>query len=91
MLIKGLTGKYGNLVFRQVKGRTVIAKAPSAYPPPTEIQKSRQSLFRNTTAYARQLLADPVVKEAYQAKAKPRQSAFNVAIAEYMRQFGGQG
>ena len=81
----GLSGKIGQFVFRQRHGKTIVAKAACEYPPPTTSQKKRQNSFKQAVAFAKELLADPAVKLAYQAKAKPGQTAYNVAIGEFLR------
>lgn len=85
IVVHGLSGKIGQFVFRQRHGKTVVAKTPCKYPPPTIPQKAKQNNFRMAMAYAKGLLADPAVKQSYMKKARPGQTAYNVAVAEFLR------
>ena len=70
-LLTSLSGKSGGLVFRQLRGRVVVAQAPA----PSEAARSaeqvrRQDLFRDARRYAKTVLADPYQKKAYEARAR---------------------
>jgi hypothetical protein len=49
----------------------------------TEEQKEHQRLFQRAVLYGKAAIADAGVKAGYQQKAKPGQSAFNVAVADF--------
>jgi hypothetical protein len=86
-IIDGFSGKLGKwLVFRQSAGDTIVATRPR----PTEIENSDKQVvirqrFLDASRYARSVTANPVTKAAYKALAGPRQSAYNLAIADYFR------
>jgi hypothetical protein len=48
-----------------------------------EEQKEHQRLFQRAILYGKTAIADAGMKAGYQQKAKPGQSAFNVAVADF--------
>ena len=80
-----LSGKFKNIVFYNLNGNTFYRKAPGPYKPPTGLQLEKRNKFREAIAYAKIILQDPAVKAVYLKRAKPGQTAHNVAIREYMR------
>jgi len=85
MILKGATGTFGDMVFRQRNGKTVICKRPKAYPPKTPTQVANQERFAKANAFAKEAIADPVKKAQYQKRAKEGQSAYNVAFVDAFR------
>lgn len=74
-----------NLVFRHRGDQTIVAVAPQKTKrEPTEAQQRQNRKFRNATIYGKQAIQDSTVRAAYQAQAKDGQSAYNVAIADYL-------
>lgn len=87
VVMRGASGKVGNmLVFRQKAGSTIIADVPKINPDrvPTDDQLSVQERFTDAAFYAKRAISDPDLKERYQQKAKPGQSAYNVAFKDYL-------
>ncbi len=86
VVVDGSSGKFGkNLVFRQRAGVTMLSKNPvfrDDYAP-TDKQIKQRFKFIEATWYASNAVADPELKERYQAKAKANQSAYNVAFKDY--------
>ena len=82
----GLSGKLGNLiVFRIRGGKTVVSKVPlKKEQEPTEAQQQHQLRFQEAVLYGKAVLADAAKKEAYGASAKEGQSAYNVAVADFL-------
>lgn len=81
----GLQGKFGDLmVFKQVNGKTIVAKRPAKTgTPPSSDQLLVQQRFKDSAAYAKTAIQDPVLKERYSANAKKGQSAYNRAFADF--------
>ena len=50
----------------------------------TEAQKKQQRKFREGSRYARQAIQDPAVRAAYEQRSKDGQTAYNVAMADYL-------
>lgn len=86
IVTEGLSGKLGNaIVFRQWGGKTVVAVKPTYQQrEPTEAQQAHHQKFRQGTRYARQAIQDPNLKAAYQQRARGGQTAFNMAVADFM-------
>jgi hypothetical protein len=49
----------------------------------SEEQKEHQRIFQRTVMYGKMAIADAALKAGYQQQAKPGQSAFNVAVADF--------
>jgi hypothetical protein len=82
----GLSGKLGNLiVFRNRGGKTYVSKAPQKKVTEwTEAQEQHRLLFQEAVLYAKNAIADPATKEAYKASAEEGETAYNVAVADFM-------
>ncbi len=84
VITHGLSGKIGDLlVFRQRAGQTVVTKVPQQKKTATEKQKEVRRRFQQAVLYATSTLAVPGAKEVYQGTAKPGQTAYNVAVADF--------
>ncbi len=76
---EGLSGTYKQVVFRQLFGKTVLGKRPKRTKASTASQNAITTAFKEAAMYAKSILIDPLIKAAYKLKAKPGQSAFNIA------------
>jgi hypothetical protein len=87
VLTRGLSGKLGNLVvFRRNREKTIMSVAPGKRTHPlTEAQQRHLQQFREAVVYAKSVLADQEKKAEYKAAAKNGESAFNVAVADYLK------
>lgn len=81
-ILKGATGTWGDFVFRQRNGKTVVCKRPKAYPPKTPTQIANQERFAKANAFAKEVIKDPVKKAEYQKRAQAGQYAYNVAFGD---------
>lgn len=82
----GFSGKLGDLiVFRCVGNKTIVATAPhkSAHGL-TDPQILQQRKFQDAIFYGKSILSDPELKSQYGAKAKEGESAYNVAVADFL-------
>jgi hypothetical protein len=84
----GLSGKVGDLlIFRQVKGKTVVSKIPDLPKTATEKQKASRKRFQHATLYAKLAIENPDTKDLYAAvanKGKDKgRTAYNVAVADF--------
>ena len=75
------------IVFRTMRGKTIMANRPARPTKQSEQQRSNRSKFKEATTYAKTAMLDPVKKEYYQAKAKKLKlpNAYTAAITDYMR------
>ena len=81
----GIHGKLGLIVFRSRGSKTYISTAPEKKERElSEAQKEHQRLFQEAILYGKGVIADPSKKAEYEAKAEEGQSAFNVAVADFM-------
>ena len=82
----GLSGKLGNLiVFRNRGGQTYVAKAPKKKVTEwSEAQEQHRVKFQEAVLYAKNAIANEATKAAYKASAKENESAYNVAVADFL-------
>jgi hypothetical protein len=87
VLTRGLSGKLGNqVVFRNRGANTLMAVAPGRRTkPPTDAQLEQQQRFREAVIYAKSVMADPVLNGEYVNAAKPEESSFNLAVADFLK------
>ena len=81
------SGKIGNLVFRQrPDGTTVISGAPAkSKNKPSPAQLAHRQRFKQATAYANEILADPEGSAHYQERARrSKQTPRALAVSDYM-------
>lgn len=86
-IIEGISGKLGNYVFKQVRGKTTICPCPPKPTTQSESQKGTRDRFRKASAWAKNILLDGDQKAYYQKKARKLKlpNAYTAAIADYMR------
>lgn len=85
IVTEGLSGKLGDrIVFRQKAGKTIVAVKPQMPEERSEAQINHAQRFREASQYAVEALKDPNVRAGYAARAKAGQSAYNVALADYL-------
>lgn len=86
IVIEGSSGKLGKtLVFRQRGGITILSAPPVLKDDyvPSEDQVAQRFLFMEAAWYAKGAIENSALKKEYQAKAKPNQSAYNIAFKDY--------
>ena len=82
--VSGIIGK--TLIFWQMKnGTTVIAMRPKPRTKPiTPAEAATHERFKEAAHIAKKRALDPILRAQYLAKAKPGQSAYLVALTEYL-------
>ena len=82
-----LSGMLGDqIVFRTRGTKTYVATAPTRHEgPPTEQQLQHRHQFQEAIVYGKNVNANPEQKELYEQAAKENQTAFNVAVADFMK------
>ncbi|MDR2765806.1 MAG: hypothetical protein LBB90_12370 [Tannerella sp.] len=84
VVTQGLSGTIGTLVFSQRGGQTIVRMRPQqGHHTFSEEQKEHQRRFQRAILYGKTAIADAETKAGYQQAAKPGQSAFNVAVADF--------
>ena len=87
VVMQGVSGKIGRtLVFRQMKnGTTIIAQRPKPRTKPvTAAEALTHDRFRAAAHIAKKRSQDPMLRPQYLARAQPGQSAYFVALKEYL-------
>ena len=80
----GLSGMVGGmLVFRQTAGGTVVQSPPRTSGQVTDAQRTQRRKFQRAILYSTAAMSNPELAAAYGAKAKPGQTARNVAVADF--------
>ena len=82
-LTKGLSGRMGQIVFSQRNGKTIISMRPRKSKTVSSPQSANRENFKNACIYAKSAMINTSLKQAYAARAKPGQTAYNVAFAEF--------
>ncbi len=86
ILTHGLSGMVGDLiVFRQRDGKTIVSSKPEHHGPMSEAQLQHIQKFQEAVIYAKSVLGDPEKRDAYKHAAKQGQSAYNVALADFLK------
>lgn len=88
ILVENLRGMIGNqLVFRQLRGKTVVSASPGSPRKESEQQRDNRRRFRYATAYAKYMMQNPEMKAYYWHKARELNlpNAYTAAITDYMR------
>lgn len=87
-ILHGLSGKIGNIVVRQLNGKTIVQAAPIRKAPATPGEKTNQQNFKQAVNYAKEARQNPKVWAIYLAEAKRRggtSNAYAVAVWDYRR------
>ena len=85
-LLAGLSGKIGNFVLKQVKGKTIMCSVPTVKKGKlSKQQRANQQRFKQAVAYAKAINDDPAKREAYLKKVKKGESVYQYAMREYFK------
>ena len=85
VITAGIYGRIGNLIFRRWNNKSVVSAAPNYSKRKwSKAQTDNRMRFRDAMAFAKEAMKDPVKRAYYRKKAKQMQTAWNVAVQEYM-------
>jgi hypothetical protein len=86
-LITGLSGSIGNLVFRNLRGKTVLSGKPSKPSRESEKQQENRFKFKCASTYAKSVMLNAEKKIYYKQKALELNlpNGYTAAIVDYMR------
>jgi hypothetical protein len=86
-LMHGASGRVGDLLFRQVFGKTIVQAYQEPRGPRTELQKLFNHKMRQAASQARAALRNPAVKAHYEKKKKHLKvsSAYTAACTDFLR------
>ena len=82
-ITKALSGRVGNLIFRQRNGKTVVYALPRSYPPPTLQQQTRRQLFAKAVLLAKQAISDKKQNAFFKHMARKGQSTYHAALSYF--------
>src|SRR5215217_6389311 len=84
--INGYRGAIGKLVFRKVRGRTVVSRKAKSSKPPTEAQLKQRANMSKAVAYGRLAKGDPALMEYYGPIALQKESSiYQVALQDCLK------
>jgi hypothetical protein len=83
----GLSGSLGHIVFKQLRGKTILANKPRQTKKQSEQQRENRSRFKAAAFWAKCVMLDPEKKAYYWRKAKKLKlpNAYTAAVCDYMR------
>src|SRR5438094_7846528 len=81
-MLQSVSGASGGLVFRRVRGKTIIAQLPAAGKkrPASPAQLAQRKRFNAARAYAKEVLSDPLRRRVYQALAQTLNRRFDKVV-----------
>jgi len=78
------SGMLGDLVFREMRGKTVISRKATYNDEPTENQVEHRERFKQAVAYGKSVMADDSVRPLYEAAAKAKNvPVFSLTVADF--------
>ncbi|TCC94021.1 hypothetical protein EZ428_04400 [Pedobacter frigiditerrae] len=82
-----LSGKVGNIIFKNYGGKTVISKYPDmSKVVKTEKQKENQLQFKAAQAYAKSIISDTEKKLAFTKTIPKDKTVYQAAISKYLKE-----
>jgi hypothetical protein len=86
-LVNGLSGAFGGIVFRQLRGKTVLSIRSSVVATQSEQQRKNRSKFKSASAWAKAMMLIPEKKSYYVQRAKKLKlpNGYTAALSDYMR------
>lgn len=88
VMMVGVSGRIGDIVFRQAGGKTIISKRPVVKARPTERQLAQRLRFEEAARFASTAIENPKMFSSYQqmAKRQHRTSAYQAALTDHLTQ-----
>ena len=86
VIFSGFRGRFGDHFFRIRNGKTFICARPRITREPTEGMLKVRARFKQATAYAKTALEDPERRKFYEAARRPGRSAYNMAVADFLKE-----
>ena len=82
-----LSGKVGNIIFKNYGDKTVISK----YPDMSKVKKTakqlqNQDLFSRAHHYAKRVITDPVKKLAFSKTIPKGKMVYHAAVSKYLKE-----
>src|SRR4051794_34250514 len=85
-LTEGLSGRIGQVVYRQLLGETIACKKPRKRTSDlSEAEKAVRSLFKQAAVYAKNCIANTEKLLFYKSFVKKGRSAYLVAMTDFLK------
>lgn len=86
-LVIGFSGKLGNVIMKQINGKTFAVRKPSIPPVWSDRQKQNREKLKHAAVWAKDVLKGPEQKAFYEAEAKRLNltNAYTAAVTDYFR------
>lgn len=82
-----LSGKVGNVIFKNYGDKTVISKIPDmSHVKKSAKQLENQELFSNAHYYAKGIIADPAKKLAFMKTIPKGKMVYHAAVSKYLKE-----
>jgi hypothetical protein len=87
LVTKGFSGSFGSIVFKQLRGKTIITSKPGKVLKQSKLQRENRTRFKAASAWAKLQMLDADKKAYYLRKAKKLKlpNAYTAAVSDYMR------
>ena len=83
-MFEEVSGQLGEMVFRELRGETVVSRKPILSGGPTENQLEHRERFKQAAAYGKSALADADTRALYEATAKSKNMpVFALTVADF--------
>jgi hypothetical protein len=88
LLFQGVRGRFGNVVFKQRRGKTYIEPIPVYNKDriPTQKEMRVREDFAMAVSYARKVLTTPELREIYKKKAYRKKTVFGIAFRHALKE-----
>ncbi len=85
-IVEEVSGKFGNIVFRQTGDRTILTRRPDfSGLQPTDVQSAQRERFRQAVAYGKVVIADEASRKVYENAAQDKGlSVFALSVADFL-------
>ena len=79
-------GSIGKLVFKKVRGRTIVARKPVVTAEPSQAQVAQRIRFKEAAAFGKFAHNDPELRAIYEPIARTREvTIYTVAVQDYLK------
>lgn len=87
IITETLSGKLGNIIFKNYGDKTIISKYPDmSKVVKTEKQKENQLQFKAAQAYAKSIISDAEKKSAFIKTMAKDKTVYHAAISKYLKE-----
>ena len=86
LILKGISGKIGELVVKQYEGKTIVCTCPvRSVKALSEKQEKQRAKFKSAVRWAQEVIANENLLAKYKEQLRKGQTVFHYLVGEYMR------